>query len=1059
MLPELTKFEDTITLVKETGIQFVDFGLKLDVDDHDDGYFYKVTDRSVTRLAKGQQSGVYYFDKTAEPNIADIVSTPPSYKVPLEESLSVFSGQWLPVPFLRFTPPYTYDQGPANWARLYINKLDTPDRDGNNYRVTLAFDTRLMSYNPHVKYLAPSPDDVQAGVEFKLSICAQQTSWFFAQEWVTNWLDAVLKEALLAQSGEDQIDAKGLEKGLAHFRSQAHLLNILSLITPTTLHTSETKPTLEGKLPKVRLISADYNTDKVIPVDLVLDVGNSRTCGILLEGLNEGGGRLSKNYVLQLRDLSQPEYVYSEPFDSRVEFTQAAFGDDFYAGKSGRRNAFQWPTIVRVGSEAARLAGRRLATKGRTGLSSPKRYLWDKSEYPLNWRFNSNKDTEVFAFAEPFCNHIDDAGVPLYRPTKPGEPPRESVFDNKYSRSSLMAFMLAEVLMQALNQINSIAQRTRQGHTDIPRQLNSVILTVPPGMPQVERAILNERLEDAIAIVWKSLEWHAGDETPHDAVDHPTPDNPLPKVPLPTTSVEWDEASCGQLVYLFTEVSQHFSGHPEQFFQAIARPDKKLSADQQKITLATIDIGGGTTDLVVNEYQLNTQHSSGSNVEIVPKQLFRESFKVAGDDIVLDVIKEFVLPSLEQAFSDYNVPDIETVKSHLYGVSNSNAQDEIYRQQLTLQVFLPIALNILKHYEDFDIAETHSEQSYTFGELMPAPATQPVLDFVSREVQSSSRSLKKFDLHAVKIKFNLLHLHGLFVSNKFPFNKGKNLKMSINSALAGLCEVIDKYACDMVLLTGRPSRLPGVQALIRSYLPLNSGRVLPMHNYHTGSWYPFNKNNLIEDPKTTAAVGAMLCMQAKNGSLANFSFNELMLKPYSTMRYFGVIGADRCITHDSVLYADIDTRPENGKIKLPTTTDLNSDNPDQQKPITLTFKNSLLILGFRQFPLERWPATPLYRLGFTKAGNDKYNEAKLRTRDGNIALHVSFKIESDDSEQSIIEKKGKYHAVPSDQLVIDRVQGTVSGFDADDLELQLNTLLDTDMNVTSYWLDSGNVKR
>ena len=1057
MLPKLTDFEDTITLVKETGIQFVDLGLKLDVDEHEEGYFYKVTDRSVTRLAKGQQRGMFYFDKTAEPNIADIVNTQPSYKIPIEESLSLLSEQWLPVPFLRFTPPYTYDQGPSNWARIYITKVDGSQGDANNYRVILAFDTRLMTHVHNVKYLAPSHEDVQAGVEFKLSICAEQTRWFFAQDWVNNWLDAVLKDALLAESGEDQIDAKGLEKGLADFRAQAHLLNILSLIAPTTLHTSETKPVLKGKLPKVRLINPEYSTGKIIPVDLVLDVGNSRTCGILLEGVNEGGGRLSKNYVLQLRDLSRPERVYNEPFDSRVEFTQATFGDEFYAGKSGRSNSFQWPTIVRVGSEASRLAGRRLATKGRTGLSSPKRYLWDKSEYSLNWRFNSNKDTEVFAFAKPFCNHIDDTGVPLYHPTKEGLPPRESVFDNKYSRSSLMAFMLAEVLMQALNQINSIAQRVRQGHTDIPRQLNNIILTVPPGMPQAERAILNERVEDAISIVWKSLGWHTGDANPHVYLTEPSADNPKPSVPLPQTSVEWDEATCGQLVYLFTEVSQHFAGNAQEFFKVIARPDKQRNADQHKITLATIDIGGGTTDLVVNEYHIDTRRGSGVNVEIVPKQLFRESFKVAGDDIVLDMIREFVLPPLEAAFREWNVQDIETVKSHLYGVSTSNAQDEIYRQQLTLQVFLPIALSILKRYEEFDIADEHVEQSFTFAELMPARATASVVDFVSREFPKGA--LKKFDIHNVKIKFNLLNLHGMFLSNKFTFNKNKSFKMSINSSLAGLCEVIEQYACDMVLLTGRPSRLPGVQALIRSFLPLYSGRVLPLQNYRTGSWYPFNKNDLIEDPKTTAAVGAMLCMQAKNGSLTNFAFNELMLKPYSTMRYFGAMTSDGRITQDSVLYADIDTRPDNGKIQLPTTADDSSDDPDKRKKKTLPFTNGVQRLGIRQFPLERWPATPLYRLELTEAGVIKYNEAKLKSAGGSIALDISFKIEADDSEQNIIDKKGK-HAVPSDQLVIDKVTGTAGErFEPEDFIFQLNTLLDTGMNVTSYWLDSGNVKR
>ncbi len=82
---------------------------------------------------------------------------------------------------------------------------------------------------------------------------------------------------------------------------------------------------------------------------------------------------------LKLRDLSAPEHVYTEPFESRVEFSQAFFGKDHCSVRSGRHDAFQWPTIARIGGEAGRLAARRKGSEGSTGLSSPKRYLWDEN--------------------------------------------------------------------------------------------------------------------------------------------------------------------------------------------------------------------------------------------------------------------------------------------------------------------------------------------------------------------------------------------------------------------------------------------------------------------------------------------------------------------------------------------------------------------------------------------------------------------------------------------------------------------------------------------------------
>src|SRR5690554_6804317 len=245
---------------------------------------------------------------------------------------------------------------------MRIVKLDEPDSDGNNYRITIAFDTTLMPDNEYANYLAPSATDMNSGLLFKLSMGVEQTNWFFTQDWVNDWLEAIFKE------GSTHLDAQELEEALGLYEPQAHMLNLLSLIAPTTVHKSPTQPRLQ--VPIVRLISSTITGSKaVVPVDLVLDVGNSRTCGILIENLGAGHSRLNSNYVLQLRDLSAPERVYNDAFESRIEFAQAVFGKENYAVKSGRNDAFLWPTIARVGAEAGRLASRRRGTEGSTGLS------------------------------------------------------------------------------------------------------------------------------------------------------------------------------------------------------------------------------------------------------------------------------------------------------------------------------------------------------------------------------------------------------------------------------------------------------------------------------------------------------------------------------------------------------------------------------------------------------------------------------------------------------------------------------------------------------------------
>ena len=79
------------------------------------------------------------------------------------------------------------------------------------------------------------------------------------------------------------------------------------------------------------------------------------------------------------------------------------------------------------------------------------------------------------------------------------------VFQPKYSRRSLMTFMLSEVLMQALMQINSPAQRAKLEHSKAPRFLRSIILTVPPAMPKPEREIFRQSIYQAIGLVGNLL--------------------------------------------------------------------------------------------------------------------------------------------------------------------------------------------------------------------------------------------------------------------------------------------------------------------------------------------------------------------------------------------------------------------------------------------------------------------------------------------------------------------------------------------------------------------------
>ncbi|TDF79864.1 virulence factor SrfB [Pseudomonas sp. H9] len=1023
MLPEITQFEETVTLVSDSGIQFMDFALRLGPDEQA-GKFVQLNNGMVpTRLLWSKEYKDFYEPEPDKMVQVEFDSTEDNhFRLSMEESLKLFDGVWLPIPFLRFMPPHRYDEGPNNWSRMRLVKLPEPDIDGNTHRLTIAFDCRIMKSVDGAAYLAPSEEDVRSGVAFKLACSAREYGWFLTNNWIREWLTELYTEARAEWTRER------LDRDLQGNRHIAHYLNLLSLLRrPVPAEQSTEKPKVE--IPEIKVVANDaQGVVQPIKVDLVLDVGNSRTCGILVEDHVQAGSGMLNNYVLELRDLSEPHQIYNQAFESRVEFSKAAFGSDQWSSQSGRHDAFQWPTLARVGGEAGRLASRRRGTEGSTGLSSPKRYLWDEKAYSHGWRFNtSNKKVsdEPEAIAAPFSSLINDLGQALYLPPKNDM----SAFSSLYSRSNLMTFMLAEVVTQALSQINSPAQRSRQGRARTPRMLNSITLTVPPGMPQAERSILSNRMFEAVGLVWKSLGWHEGDSNPF------KDKSVKPRTPLPSIRVDWDEASCGQLVYLYNEISENFAGHPEEFFATLARPDK---TEAEQITLATIDIGGGTTDLVITDYRLDRGNNggNGANVHIVPEQRFRDGFKVAGDDILLDVIREFILPSFKRALQDAGVYAPDALMSRLCGNGEASAQERVLRQQLNLQVFVPLGLAVLKAYEQYDPETPLTVTEQSWRELLgDAQVNDSVLEFVNAAVRRDVGRDGTLDLMSTPLALDLEQVHLAFIGGQ----------INITKVLSELCEVISHYSCDALLLTGRPSRLPGIQTFIRQRLPLPPGRILPLQNYRTGGWYPFHKNGLIDDPKSTASVGAMICLLCAKHSVPNFYFRTAMLKPYSIIKHFGQIDNAGTIKHGDVLYHNLTS--DKGRIELPIV----GEGEERGTP-WLEMRGDMH-LGYRQLAAERWSASPLYTLRFTPQGQRNFSQSIGK---GGEAPVLRIRLAVDEPSDILLEQ-----GLVSDKLIISDLKSNIQDADFDferDLELSLNTMPTGNLSDSDYWLDSGNVK-
>ena len=1008
MLPEIRNYGQEVTLIMNSGIQFLDFALKIDWKDNQwrskvNGCFIDPSESgALVRLIEDIDNGKFF----APDNLSFAVT--PTQEISVEQSLKLYDGIWLPVPILRSIPPERFDKGPHNWSRVRIISIpEGEDPDGNTHRITFAFDTKIFTNMQDVAYLAPTENDVKTGAVFSLAHRSDQVSWYLEQKWITSWLIDLFQE-LAPQAERLKVHKDDIDLEIANKAYYGHYLNILNLLANSL------------QLPKIKIVSNNRDdVIKSIPVDMILDVGNSRTCGILIEDHVQDKDSLNRRYELEIRDLTQPEHIYNEPFESRVEFAQTFFGKEHFSLQSGRRDTFRWPSIVRVGKEASRLASRREGNEGATGLSSPKRYLWDQEKYEQGWRFNSHyvkSDHEPFATAEPFSSLINEYGEALHILSNEIEEEfdrKMPVFHPKYSRSSLMTFMLCEVLMHALMQINSVAQRNKLEHARTPRNLRSIILTIPPAMPKPEQAIFKSCVYQAIGLVWKSLGWDNSD----DNIDFSNPEQLKSIWPnIPEVYIQWDEATCGQVVYLFNETQNNYNGRSEEFIASMVRPDK---TNKQKLTIATVDIGGGTTDLVINDYELDygaNKQLNSSNAYLVPTQRFRDGFKVAGDDILLDIIQDTVLSSLTTGLKQIGLVDPNLILSTIIGSQQVSIQDAVLRQQLTLQLFTPVGLQVLKLYELYE--PLHAEKhvyNMTFGELLQNNVmTDNVLNFINEPVRRALNN-PEFSVLDLNVEINLKRIHHLFIRGDY---------YNICKTFDALSEIISCYQCDVLLLTGRPSRLPGVQSYFRSRLSIPAGRVLPLHGYYTGGWYPFHKQERIDDPKTTAAVGAMLCFLSKNLRLANFYFRSANMELYSTVKYIGLLDNLNMIKKENIYYQDIDL-----------------DDPDYDFP-ELSFEiRGTTRLGFKQLDTDRWPASPIYILTIENS-----DVAKRLSAEG-VVLEVTLGIKN---RQKTVENFYIKDVKASDGRACSKTK---------DIKLSLNTMVNSGLISTQYWLDSGIIKR
>ncbi len=600
---------------------------------------------------------------------------------------------------------------------------------------------------------------------------------------------------------------------------------------------------------------------KTVDVDLVVDFGNTRSVALLLARSQSARGTLSEitqpvrfgyhkeepqpapkdhDDPFSLIDswlvLQETTFANLEPLDHKLpahlpqpvedlRWEECSTGVWPLKKKAERvvARALRQPHLfvemapAVLGPPAADiLANLEPSAGGNYFLSSPKRYLWDQTPvgdlghagltfWTMNvqrWHPNS-KNVQAGKALEKLSGTVlrfldqngadwdlgeDASGCPPPERLDAAARPPSRPHEPAYPRADALTWAALAVLEAACRQLQSAAGRA--GQPFVRARLASVMVTFPPGWTAQELEAYRRKWQKALDIFTltrfpdRRLVTAGGDR--------------------PTLSMELDEAVASQLPLIFDEIRRLGQGG-ENWLELVGRGH----GPGARARVLNLDIGGGTTDLTIVEYQ---DLRGGEGVDLQATVLYRDSSTIAGDGLVRRIIESVLLPALGQDLAQ------EERQSFAALLSRQKGEDRARWNRITRQVFVPIVHGWL--------AAAAREDAST----QPTPTPRAL----------------RVNLHLIE-EFNALCRNAgvpgpVLDADTALLYPQEQLAQCIRENFTGLfcslAKVVEAFDCDLVLVSGKPSELAALRNLLRAQLPLLPQRIRFTKDAFIGQWYP-----------------------------------------------------------------------------------------------------------------------------------------------------------------------------------------------------------------------------
>ena len=921
-----------------------------------------------------------------------------------QESLSrinweKFENTWFPMPFFLIKGKKS-EFGPTNWCRFKLIPVETSEKS-KKYELLVAFDTRTSYENSSYEDedLNETPvftNEYDKSKEYVLCNNEYKLVGYCSEAFNCEWVDKYLLKHF--HNIEDINDFRGQKPKLNYLSQYICFINYIQKL---------------DILPKVTLFSnknvAHGN------VDLVVDIGNSRTCAVLFDE-----GNFKKASPLELQDFTEPILdgnlnKHKESFDMRLAFREADFG-----GKFGLLNSkqFVFPSMIRLGKEANKLIHK--ATNMNTGVektstfSSPKRFLWDSIPQKQEWefvQFEGEKAKPIYI--EGISEQINSDGSLNTSGT--------GGIINHYSRKALMTFAFLEILAQAKMQINSYEQRSHWGNESMPRRIDRIIVTCPTAMSRVEQIALRKCAEDAAIMLERFYK-----EEYYAEIDQKKVRSEVKVIPSSTNLSrrgevsEWifDEATSAQFVFLYAEIGERYLKKVKDYFDFYGKVRNDLEDYNKKsLTVGSVDFGAGTTDVMIASYKYE---DSAGQCTLTPVPLFWESFYKAGDDLVKELIQQLVIQGkyspIEKKMRSMGVSEnviIEKNNDFFGGDTGMSFKNKQLRADFNLQVSVPF-VSLLLEFVKQNKAES---KILSYGDIFKD-------DLPPKNV------LIHFNQH---FGFEFESLEWLYE----PKVVSSIIEKTFDSLIGKISSLFSYYECDIVLISGRPASLKPLTDVFLKYYAISPNRIKTMNDYRVGKWYPEDKrykfidgNGKFTNPKSIITTGAMIGHIAENEGINGFKLNlkDLKEKLVSKTNYFGKL-------NNQFEYLETFISPENNR----NTIDI----------FTLPLR-----IGVRQIDVSAYPNRPFYTLDFNEFKLEDRVKGRLVDENDFNALQVGIKAEKDKILRSMPLKIMINREINEDIELL-RIE-EISDKDGNSINVNFfNLQVQSMTEVDDFWLDSG----